>query len=218
MKRKNNIPTYSLAEELVNAISHGVGTTLAIAALIICIVHSSSALGVISSVLYGSMMIFVYLSSCIYHSLSPKVRGKKVFRILDHDNVFLMEAGTFMPIALSLLINSGYAALGWVIFGIVWLITVLAVVFTSISVDKFQIFGVICNLILGWGVLLILPVLVKVLPAAGILLLIFGGLAYSIGALWFGIGAKVKWIHSVFHFYVILGSVFHFILIFNYCI
>ncbi len=216
--RKNSVPYYTLGEELVNAISHGVGASLAIAALVICIVHSRSALGVISSALYGSMMILLYLFSCIYHSLSPKVRGKKVFRVLDHDNIFLMEAGTYMPVALSLLVGSGHVALGWVVFGLVWLITIVAVAFTSINVDKFQIVGVICNLVLGWGALLILPVLAKVATPAGLFMLIMGGALYSVGAIWFGIGAKVKWAHSIFHFYVIIASVFHFVFIYNFCI
>lgn len=216
--KRISLPKYSLGEELVNAISHGVGASLAIAALVVCIVHSHSALGVISSCLYGSMMIVMYAFSCIYHSLSRNVRGKKVLRVLDHDNVFLMEAGTYMPVALALLVNNGHVALGWVIFGLVWAITIVSIVFTSIDVDKYQIVGVICNLVLGWGALLILPVLAQVLPPAGILMLILGGATYSLGALWFGLGSRMKWMHSVFHFYVLLASVFHFFLIYFFCV
>lgn len=217
-KRKISLPKYSLAEELINAISHGVGASLAIAALVVCIVHSHSALGVISSCLYGSMMILLYIFSCLYHALSPKVRGKKILRVLDHDNVFLMEAGTYMPVALALLVNNGHVALGWTVFGIVWVITILAVVFTSINVDKYQIIGVICNLVLGWGSLLLLPVLLSLAGCSGVLMLVLGGLTYSLGALWFAIGSKIKWMHSVFHFYVLLASVFHFIFIYNFCV
>ena len=215
---KNKIPEYTLGEELINAISHGVGASLSIAALVVCIVHSHSALGVISSCLYGSMMVLLYIFSCIYHSLSPNVRGKKILRILDHDNVFLMEAGTYMPVALALLVGNGHAGLGWTLFGLVWAITVLAVVFTSIDVDRFQIVGVICNLVLGRGSLLILPVLASLVPGAGILMLILGGATYSLGALWFGLGVKVKWMHSIFHFYVLAASFFHFIFVYYYCV
>ena len=217
-KRKISIPEYSLAEELVNAISHGLGASLSIAALVICIVHSHSALGVISSCLYGSMMIILYIFSCLYHALSPNIRGKKILRVLDHDNVFLMEAGTYMPVALALLVGNGHVALGWTIFGLVWGITILAIVFTSINVDKYQVIGVICNLVLGWGSLLILPVLLSLTGFSGVLMLVLGGLTYSLGALWYGVGAKVKWMHSVFHFYVLLASVFHFVFIYNFCI
>lgn len=217
-KRKISVPEYSLAEELVNAISHGLGASLSIAALVICIVHSHSALGVISSCLYGSMMIILYIFSCLYHALSPNIRGKKILRVLDHDNVFLMEAGTYMPVALALLVGNGHVALGWTVFGLVWGITILAIVFTSINVDKYQVIGVICNLVLGWGSLLILPVLLSLTGFSGVLMLVLGGLTYSLGALWYGIGAKVKWMHSVFHFYVLLASVFHFVFIYNFCI
>lgn len=216
--KKIEIPEYSLGEELVNAISHGLGASLSIAALVVCIVHSGSALGVISSCLYGSMMIILYIFSCLYHALSSNVRGKKVLRVLDHDNVFLMEAGTYMPVALALLVGNGHVALGWTVFGIVWAITILAVVFTSINVDKFQLVGVVCNLVLGWGALLILPVLLETAGPSGVLMLVLGGATYSIGALWYLFGAKVKWMHSVFHFYVLLASVFHFVFIFNFCI
>ncbi|MBR1802343.1 hemolysin III family protein [Candidatus Saccharibacteria bacterium] len=217
-KKKIDIPEYTLAEELINAISHGVGASLAIAALVICIVSSHSALGVISSCLYDAMMIILYIFSCLYHALSPNVRGKKIMRVIDHDNVFLMEAGTYMPVALSLLVGNGHVALGWVVFGLVWAITILAIVFTSIDVDKFQKIGVFCNLALGWGALLMLPVLASLVPASGLLMLILGGATYSLGALWYTVGAKVKWMHSVFHFYVLLASVFHFVFIFNFCI
>jgi len=217
-RKKNSLPEYSLAEELINAISHGVGASLAIAALVVCIVHSSSALGVISSCLYGSMMIILYIFSCLYHALSPKTRGKKVMRVIDHDNVFLMEAGTYMPVALGLLVHNGHVALGWTIFGIVWAITIAAIVFTSINVNKFQVIGVICNLVLGWGSLLILPALIQLVPASGIFMLILGGATYSLGALWFALGSKTKWLHSIFHFYILLAAVFHFVFIYNFCI
>ena len=217
-KRKINIPEYSLAEELVNAISHGLGASLSIAALVVCIVHSHSALGVISSCLYGAMMIILYIFSCLYHALSPNIRGKKILRVLDHDNVFLMEAGTYMPVALALLVGNGHVALGWTVFGLVWAITILAIVFTSINVDKYQVIGVICNLVLGWGSLLILPILLSLTGVSGVLMLVLGGLTYSLGALWFAIGSKIKWMHSVFHFYVLLASVFHFIFIYNFCV
>lgn len=213
-----SIPEYTLGEELVNSISHGVGAVLAITGLVFCIINSKSGIAVVASCLYGSMMILLYLFSCLYHALSPRTRGKRVLRVIDHDNVFLMEAGTYMPISLSLLAGNGQVAIGWTVFGIVWAVTIVAVVMSSIDVDKFQGVGLVCNLILGWGALLILPWLTKVLPPAGIFLLIMGGLTYSLGAIWYAIGSKYKWMHSVFHFYVLLGSIFHFFLIYNFCL
>lgn len=215
---KNVLPEYTLGEELVNSISHGVGTVLAISGLVFCIINSKSAWATVASCIYGAMMILLYLFSCLYHAISPNTKGKKVLRILDHDNVFLMEAGTYMPVCLSLLITSNHPVAGWITFGLVWLVTILAVIFTSIDVDRFQYVGVACNLILGWGSLALLPVFVTILPASGIFLLILGGATYSVGALWYLIGSKYKWIHSIFHFYVLLASIFHFMFIYLYCL
>src|SRR5574344_133250 len=216
-KVKNTLPKYSLGEELVNSISHGVGACLAISGLVLCLVYSKSAGATVGSALFGSFMILLYTLSCLYHALSPKLRGKKVLRIIDHDNVFLMEAGTYMPICLGLLASSGYTAISWVTFGIVWLITIVAVVFTSIDVNKYTWVGLATNLILGWGSRLLLPVFTQVLPFEAIMLFILGGISYTVGAIWYAIGSKVKWMHSIFHFYVLLGSVFHFFFILLFC-
>lgn len=217
-KTKNELPEYTLGEELVNSISHGVGAVLAISGLVFCIINSTSAWAIVSSCLYGAMMILLYLFSCLYHSISPNVKAKKVLRILDHDNVFLMEAGTYMPICLSLLISSGHPVAGWVTFGLVWAVTIVAIVFTSINVNRYQVVGVICNLALGWGSLMLLPIFLQILPASGIFMLILGGATYSIGALWYLFGAKIKWMHSIFHFYVLLASIFHFFFVYLYCL
>ncbi len=208
-------PEYSLAEELINSISHGVGAGLAIAALVLCLVKASSGHAVVAVSIYGAMMIVLYIISCIYHALSPKVKGKKVFRVIDHANVFLMEAGTYMPICLSLFYGTWY---GWVTFGIVWAITITAVVFSSINVDKFQMVGVLCNLILGWGSLLLLPWLIPAVGMSGVALLAGGGAVYSIGAILYVIGNKKKWCHSIFHFFVIGGTILQFFFIYLYCL
>lgn len=220
MKRKsrNTLPEYTLGEELVNSISHGVGAVLAIVAMIFCLIKAETTVDIVSSVLYGLAMFTLYLFSCLYHALSPNVYAKKVLRVLDHDNVFLMEAGTYMPICLSLLVDSGHNLSGWITFTIVCVVTVLAIVFTSINVDRFQLIGVICNLVLGWGSLFLLPVFLQVLPASGIFMLIIGGATYSLGALWYLVGSRVKWMHSVFHFYVLLASAFHFMFVYLYCL
>ncbi len=214
MSRKY-VPKYSLGEELINSISHGIGAGLSVAALVLCVVKASTAGGKVAAVLYGALMVMLYTISCIYHALSPRLRGKRVLRVIDHANVFLMVAGTYMPICLSLL---GGTVWGWLAFGIVWLVTIVAVVFSCIDVDKFQMVGVVCNLVLGWGVLLLLPVLCNMVPWIGLMLLIFGGVAYSLGAVLYVIGARVPYMHSVFHFFVLMGSILHFFFIYLYCL
>ena len=211
---KIKIPKYSLGEELINSISHGIGGCLAIAALVLCIIKSKNAWSIVSTSIYGSLMIILYVISCIYHALSPKLKGKKVLRVIDHCNVFLMLAGTYMPICLSLL----NGLLGWIIFGIVWTITIIAIILNSINVDKYQLASVICHLFLGWGSLIILNPLVKASSIHAVWILIIGGIIYTIGSILYGIGKKIPYMHSVFHFFVLGGSIFHFFFIYLYCI
>ncbi|MBQ6394634.1 hemolysin III family protein [Candidatus Saccharibacteria bacterium] len=214
MTTRKYVPEYSLGEELINSITHGIGAGLSVVALVLCVVKATTAGGKVSAVLYGTLLIMLYTISCIYHALSPRLRGKRVLRVIDHANVFLVVAGTYMPICLSLLDG----VWGWLTFGIVWLVTIVAVVFSCVDVDRFQMIGVVCNLILGWGALLLLPVLIELVPWTGLWLLIFGGVAYSLGAILYVVGAKVPYMHSIFHFFVLMGSILHFFFIYLYCL
>lgn len=207
-------PKYTLGEEIVNAITHGIGAALAIAGLVLLIIKASSAIGVVTGVLYAVIMIVLYVISCIYHSLSFRLKGKKVLRILDHCNVQLMVAGTYTPICLSMLGGT----LGWVMFGIVWAVTIVAVVVNCINLEKYKVVSVICNLLLGWAALFIIKPLVAACPSTGLSLLIWGGVVYSIGAILYGLGHKVRYMHSVFHFFVIGGSILHYFMIFFYVV
>ena len=212
---KISIPSYSLSEELINSISHGVAAVFAIVALVLCVMKAQTPMAAASAAVYGAFLVILYVISCIYHALSSRVLGKKVMRVLDHINVMLMVAGTYTPICLSLLGGT----LGWAIFGVVWAVTIVAVVFNAINVDKYQYVSVACNLILGWGALLLLPQLLAVCPLYAILVfLIGGGAVYSLGSILYVIGAKKKYMHSIFHFFVILASVLHFCFIYGYCL
>lgn len=208
------IPSYNLKEEIINSVSHGIGAIFSIVVLILCIIKASNVKSIISVIIYGVLMFILYVISCIYHALGRNVSGKKVLRVIDHINVMLMVAGTYMPICLSLL----DAKLGWWVFGIVWFITIIAVVFNAIDVDKYTVISVICNLLLGWGVLLLIKPLLNVCSMNGIILLILGGVMYTVGSILYGIGSKIPYMHSVFHFFVLFGSIFHFIFIYGYCI
>lgn len=213
-KERVSIPKYSLGEELVNSISHGIGAGLSIAALVLLCIRAHSALGVLCGILYSVIMLVLYTISCIYHALSPKLTAKKVLRVLDHINVLLMVAGTYTPICLCML--KGWV--GWLSFGVVWGVTLIAVVFNAINVDKYQFLSVISNLVLGWGAILIFQYLMAACPMPGIVLLISGGVVYTIGAILYGIGKKIPYMHSIFHFFVLAASVLHFFLIFLYVV
>lgn len=206
------IPKYSLSEELINSISHGIGAIFAIVALILMLIKANTPLEYVTTSIYGTNMIILYVISCIYHALSPKIIGKKVLRVLDHCNVYLLVLGTYIPISL-LGVKS---TLGWILFGIVTTITIIGIILSSIATDKFQVFEVICHLINGWSALIGIKYLYINIGFYGILFLIIGGLMYSLGAILYGLGAHKKYMHSIFHFFCLAGTIFHFLTIYIY--
>ena len=208
------IPKYSLSEELINSISHGIASLLAIAALVLLIIKSKNPLSTVSVTIYASIMIILYIISTIYHALSPKLKGKKVLRVIDHCNVLLMVFGTYMPVALLGIKN----ALGWTLFGITLTLTIISITLTAINVDKYQIPEVIFTLIIGWSSVIGIPNLIHNTSINAFYLLLAGGIVYSIGAILYAIGSKKKYIHSVFHFFVIAASTLHFLMIYLYLI
>ena len=212
---KIRIPNYSLSEELINAISHGIGAALSIAGLALLIVKSASmhnGYALAASIVYGISLILLYTISCVYHSLSPKLKAKKVLRVIDHCNVFLLVADTFTPVCLVVLNGVN----GWILFSIVWTVTLVGIILNSIDVDKFNMASVVCHLLAGWSMLFMINPLMNNFSKMGLIFLIIGGLCYSIGALLYGIGAKKKYFHSVFHFFCLAGSIFHFFMIFSF--
>lgn len=211
---KVKIPKYTLGEEITNAITHGIGAILGIVALILLLLKATTWVAVLSSCVYAFFTILLYVISCIYHALSPRLTGKKVLRVIDHCNVLLMLAGTYTPICLCLLTNP----LNWIVFLIVWSITIVSVVFTAINLEKYAWMSIVSNLVLGWGSLLIIKTLIELCTLKGVIILILGGVAYSLGAVLYLIGKKKKYMHSVFHVFVLIASIFHFLFIYWYCI
>lgn len=210
--KKVKLPTYDLKEELINSISHGVGALLSIAALVLLIVKSNTLGEILTTITYGVSLINMYTISCVYHALSPKLKAKKVLRVIDHCNVMILEAGTYTPICICLF----GGALGYTMFGLIWFITIVAVILNAVDVDKYQYASLACNLLLGWSIILAIKPLLKVCALPGVLLLVFGGVMYSLGAILYKMGAKKKYMHSVFHFFVIAGSILHFLMIYMY--
>jgi hemolysin III len=147
---KIEIPKYTLGEELLNAISHGVGALLGIAGLVLTIVFSKTPLAVVSSAIYGTTLIILYTISCLYHSFSPKIKAKNVFRVLDHCSVYLLIFGTYMPYLL--LVVKG--ALGWTLWGILLAMTILGIVLNCVDIEKFKKFSMISYIAMGWVIIL----------------------------------------------------------------
>lgn len=214
---KVTIPKYTLGEEITNAISHGLGVLLGILALVLTIIFSvkrNNTVGIVSSCIYGTTMITMYLVSCLYHALSPRLKAKKVFRIIDHCDIYIFIAGCYTPYCLSLIGGS----LGWIIFAIIWISAIIGVLLNVIDLEKFQVPSTIMYLIMGWMIIFSYNKISSLLPKAGLILLISGGVAYTIGAILYTIGAKKKYFHSVFHIFVLLGSTLQFFSILLYAI
>ena len=215
-KKKLNIkiPNYTLKEEIINAISHGIGGALAILALVLLVIKANGVLKETTVTLFGSTMIILYTMSCIYHALSPNLEGKKVLRVIDHCNVYLLVYGTYIPISL---VGIG-GTYGIIMFLIITAITITGIALTSVKIDKTQVLQVVCHLVSGWSVLFAISPLIKNLGKMGFLLLILGGVMYSIGSILYGIGSKKRYMHSVFHIFCLLGTLFHFLCIYLYVI
>ena len=209
-----SIPRYTLGEELINSISHGIGALLGVAALVLCIVKSCSPLDgykLASSIVFGLSVTLRYTMSCLYHALKVN-KAKRVFRVIDHCTIFLLIAGTYTPFTIVSLRNMS----GWWIFGIIWGMAVLGVVLNAVSLKKFAKLSVACYLIMGWLIVFSFSSLQAALPAPAIGLLLGGGIAYTVGAVLYALGSKKKYFHSIFHFFCLIGSALHFFAIYLY--
>ena len=214
---KNKVPKYTLGEELVNSISHGIGACLAVAILVLTIVFSAkhrNAVGVVASCIYGTSMIIMFTISTIYHALSPNLKAKKVFRILDHCDIYIFIAGCYTPYCLSLI----GGAIGWVLFGIIWGCALIGIMLNAINLEKFKIPSLIMYLIMGWMIIFSFNSLNSKIERMGLYLLLAGGVVYTLGAILYVIGHKKKYFHSIFHFFVLGGSLLQFFSILLYAI
>ena len=212
------LPTYTKGEEIFNMVTHIVGGALGLVALILCplfAIINNNLYGVAGGIVFGVSMILLYTMSSIYHGLSPKLHAKKVFQILDHCSIFILIAGTYTPFALVTLRE--YDPLtGWLIFGIIWGFAILGITLKSIDLKRYGVFSMVCYLAMGWGVAIKANLLPELLTTTGFILLLLGGIAYTVGAVFYGFGKKHKYIHSVFHIFILLGSLLHFLCILLY--
>ncbi len=211
------LPDYTLGEEIFNSISHGVGAVFAIAALVLCVVMATlrgNVRAIVSAAIYGTTMIVLYTMSSIYHGLKPNT-AKKVFQVIDHCSIFFLIAGSYTPITLVTLndINPVY---GWSLFGAVWLITIVGCTFTAIDWKKYNVLSMICYLGMGWCIVFFIGDVVKSLGTGGTVFLALGGVLYTVGAVLYMFGHKHRYFHSVFHLFVLGGSIAHFFTILLY--
>lgn len=213
------LPDYSRGEEIMNMVTHIVGGAVGVVALTLCVIFAAlhaNPWGVVTSAIYGSAMVTMFTISSVYHGLKPTL-GKKVMQVLDHCTIYFLIAGTYTVILLSA-IRPENPVLAWVLFGFEWGMVALATTLTAIDLKKYRVFSMICYIGMGWCVVLAADPVLKTIPVPGLIWLLAGGIAYTMGAILYGLGRKHRYMHSVFHLFVLAGSILHFVCIFVYII
>ena len=211
------LPNYTAGEERINMISHIVGGALGIAALVLCVIFSAlhnDPWAVVGSAIYGASLIALYTVSSVYHGLRPGM-AKKVMQIIDHCTIYFLIGGTYTPILLACIrpVSPGWA---WTLFGIVWGLAAIAATLTAIDLKKYSKLSMACYIGMGWSILLAAEVAIRAIPLPGLLWCLAGGIAYTVGAILYHIGKKHRYIHGVFHLFVVAGSIMQFFCVFFY--
>ena len=206
------LPTYTKGEEIFNMVTHICGAALGVVAVVLLAIFSAihhNVYGIISGVIFGVSMIILYTMSSIYHGLNPNLKAKKIFQIFDHCAIFLLIAGSYTPFCLCTL-RTYDTATGWIIFGVIWATAIIGILLNSIDIKKYKVLSMICYLLMGWCIIIRGSILPGLLTTLGFSLLLAGGIVYSIGAILYGLGKKRKYVHSIFHIFIFLGSLLHF--------
>ena len=191
-----------------------------IIAIILCSIFGAihhNPYAVVSGVIYGISLVLLYTMSSVYHGLSKNLFAKRVFQVLDHCMIFVMIAGCYTPFALCT-IREVSSVWGWTIFGVIWGIAILGITLNSIDIKYFKKFSMICYLVMGWAVVIKVKWLYELLGTPGFILLVSGGIIYTLGAVLYGVGKKHKWMHSIFHMCILLASILHFLCILLYVV
>ncbi len=216
VKRFNN---QSLGEEIANGVSHCVGALLSIAGAVIVIINAalkSSAIGVVSASLYGTSLIIMYCFSTLYHSITNE-KAKRVLQIFDHCSIYLLIVGTYIPISLVMIGKmSGKIALGWTIFGINAACMILGIVLNAINLEKYKKITLALDILMGWLIIFSIKYVWEQVGLGGMVYMVSGGLAYTVGILFYKM-KKVKYMHFIWHLFVLLGSVLHYFFVLFYC-
>ena len=213
------LPDYTKGEEIMNMVTHIVGGALGVLVLVLCTIRAicrGSTLSIVGCVLYGVSIVALYTISSVYHGLRPGM-AKKVLQVIDHCTIYFLIAGTYTPILLSVFVPV-YPLIGWGLLAAQWALLAVAVTLTAIDLKKYTVFSMICYIGMGWGIVFFLPQTIELMTAPGFYLLLSGGIAYTIGAILYGIGSKRHWMHSVFHIFVVIGSLLQFLAIYLYAL
>lgn len=215
---KIQLPQYTRGEERLNVGTHVVGAVLGVFILVKCLALAKTrgdVFCVAGSWIYGLSMILLYAISSAYHAL-PAGRFKKAMRIVDHCTIYLLIAGTYTPILLAA-VRPLYPRLAWTVLGCEWGLGLLAAVFTAIDLKKYSRLSMACYIGMGWMVVVALKATIEAITLSGFWWLLAGGIAYTVGAVLYGVGKKRRWFHGIFHIFVLLGSILQAVCILRYC-
>ena len=211
------LPNYSRGEEQMNMITHIVGGGLGVMALFLCVARAAchhNGWGAWTAVIYGICMITLYTMSSVYHGLRDSM-AKRVMQVMDHCTIYCLIAGTYTPIVLTA-IRPAYPALGWGLFVFEWALAALAIILTAIDLKKYSVFSMICYIGMGWAIIPFAGVIIELLGMGCFVLLLAGGISFTVGAILYGLGKRIKWMHSVFHIFTVLGTTLQFFAIYLY--
>lgn len=204
---------YSLGEEIANSITHGFGAMLSVAGLTLLVTHAAQQNDVwriVSFSIYGGTMILLFLMSTLYHSFQHE-KVKQVFKMLDHCAIYLLIAGTYTPFLLVTLRGT----MGWILFAVIWLLALLGIIFKLAFRHRFKKLSLVTYVTMGWLALLVGQELTRSLSAGGMAWLIAGGLAYTLGVIFY-VWKKLPYNHAIWHLFVLAGSLCHYTAIFFY--
>lgn len=220
--KDRTLPSYTRGEEIFNMVSHIVGGGIGIAATALCVVFaflSWDAYKIVSAFVYGFSIIILFTMSSVYHGLTTNI-SKKVMQILDHCTIFVLIAGTYTPFCL-VSIREISTPVGWTLFGIVWGVAALGITLNAIDLKTFKRFSLICYIGLGWCIIFTIDKLIAGIGIAGFIFLIAGGIMYTVGAVIYAVSKKgkhVRFVHSIFHLFVVVACLLHFFSVFFYVI
>jgi len=203
---------YSLSEELINSISHGVGALVSISAVTLLIVMASvetDAWTIVAVSIYGGSLFLLYLASTLYHSI-PFVKAKRVLQLVDHCAIYLLIAGTYTPF----LMVSMRGYLGWAVFGMVWALAVAGIILKLSAPSKLHSLHVVNYVVMGWIGMLVAPALLQAMSPMTVNLVIAGGIVYTVGVIFYALD-RLPYAHSIWHLFVLGGSCCHYIAIYN---
>ena len=216
-RRRIQLPDYTRGEEIANMATHIVGGAFAIAAIPLLIVTAAShhnPWAIVSGAIYGAALLLMFTVSSVYHGLHRGV-AKRVMRVIDHCDIYFLIAGTYTPILLAG-IRPHHPEIAWTIFGVEWSLAAIAVTLNAVDLKRYEKISMACYIGMGWCIVAAVRYAIEALTPAGFWLLLSGGIAFTIGAVLYVIGKRVRYIHSIFHVFVLIGCFLQFLAILLY--